>query len=179
MRLIGWQWQFSKTLAVLVVAAAEAAAQERQAAVRRIVVSIDERKLALLEDGRTVKIYDVAVGAHATPSPAGSYTVIARVAHPTWYGPHQIVPPGKTNPLGPRWIGLSRKSYGIHGTSSPRSIGKAASHGCIRMHNSDVEELFGLVAVGDPVELVAGRTDEIVAIFGAREAQAAGAVAGQ
>jgi hypothetical protein len=77
------------------------------------------------------------------------------------------VPPGKSNPLGPRWIGLSRKGYGIHGASNPRSIGRAVSHGCIRMHNSDVKELFELVAVGDPVELYAERTNEITRIFGA------------
>jgi L,D-transpeptidase ErfK/SrfK len=106
------------------------------------------------------------VGADATPSPAGDFTVIERVTHPTWYGPHKVVPPGKSNPLGPRWIGLSRKGYGIHGTSNPRSIGHAASHGCIRMNNSDVEELFGLVAVGDTVELVAEPTGEVARIFG-------------
>jgi hypothetical protein len=76
------------------------------------------------------------------------------------------VPPGKSNLLGPRWIGLSRRGYGIHGTTNPRSIGRPASHGCIRMRNSDVEELFGLVAVGDPVELYAERTDEVARIFG-------------
>jgi len=165
-----WQLKYSRTLAVLFVAAGEAMAQETRPVARRIVVSIPDRKLALVEDGRAVKIYPVAVGAAATPSPAGSFTVIARVAHPTWYGPRKVVPPSKTNPLGPRWIGLSRKGYGIHGTSNPRSIGRPASHGCIRMHNSDVEELFGLVAVGDPVELYAERTAEVARIFGVPEA---------
>jgi lipoprotein-anchoring transpeptidase ErfK/SrfK len=65
-----------------------------------------------------------------------------------------VVPPGKWNPLGTRWLGLSRKGYGIHGTNAPKSIGKAASHGCIRLRNSDIEELFDLVSVGDAVELV-------------------------
>jgi lipoprotein-anchoring transpeptidase ErfK/SrfK len=161
-----WQLKYFRALAALLVAASEALAQ------RRIVVSIPDRKLALVEDGRAVKIYPVAVGAAATPSPTGNYTVIARVAHPTWYGPGRIVPPGKSNPLGPRWIGLSRKGYGIHGTSNPRSIGRPASHGCIRMHNADVEELFGLVAVGDAVELYAERTDEVSRIFGAAAAPA-------
>jgi len=160
-----WQLRLTPAVAALVVAAGEALAQERQT-IRRIVVSIPDRKLALVEDGRVVRIYPVAVGASATPSPAGDFTVIERVSHPTWYGPHQVVPPGKSNPLGPRWIGLSRKGYGIHGTSNPRSIGHAASHGCIRMNNADVEELFGLVAVGDAVELVAERTGESSRIFG-------------
>ena len=158
--------RYLQALAVLFVAASEALAQEARPVSRRIVVSIPDRRLALVEDGRAVKIYPVAVGAVTTPSPAGSFTVIDRVTHPTWYGPHKVVPPGKSNPLGPRWIGLSRRGYGIHGTSNPRSIGRAASHGCIRMRNSDVEELFGLVSVGDAVELYAERTDELKRIFG-------------
>jgi lipoprotein-anchoring transpeptidase ErfK/SrfK len=158
------QLKILQAVAALVVAAGEAWGQEKQP--RRIVVSIPDCKLALVEDGRVVKIFPVAVGAAATPSPTGSFTVIARVVHPTWFGPHKVVPPGVRNPLGPRWIGLSRKGYGIHGTSSPRSIGRPASHGCIRMHNADVEELFSLVAVGDAVELYAERSAEVARIFG-------------
>jgi lipoprotein-anchoring transpeptidase ErfK/SrfK len=155
--------RYFRALAALLMATGEAMAQ------RRIVVSIPDRKLALVEDGRVVKIYPVAVGAAATPSPAGSYTVIERVPHPTWYGPRKVVPPGKGNPLGPRWIGLSRRGYGIHGTSQPRSIGRAASHGCIRMRNADVEELFAMIAVGDAVELSAVRSEEVAQIFGTPE----------
>ena len=80
--------------------------------------------------------------------------MIQRLPDPTWYGPGRIVPPGKSNPLGTRWLGLSRKGYGIHGTNAPKSIGKRASHGCIRMRNHDIEELFELVSVGDTVELI-------------------------
>ena len=160
------QLKYFQALTALFVAAGEALAQERRPVARRIVVSIPDRKLALVEDGRAVKIYPVAVGAAATPSPTGSFTVVERLSHPTWYGPGKVVPPGKTNPLGPRWIGLSRKGYGIHGTSNPRSIGRPASHGCIRMHNADVEELFGLVAIGDRVELYAERTGEVARILG-------------
>jgi len=165
------QLRHFRAVAALLFAAAEALAQEARPVARRIVVSIADRKLALVEDGRAVKTYPVAVGAAMTPSPSGSFTVVERVVHPTWYGPHKIVPPGKSNPLGPRWIGLSRRGYGIHGTSNPRSIGHAASHGCIRMRNTDVEELFGLVAVGDAVELVAERTDEVVRLFGGPASQ--------
>lgn len=170
--MMRWQLKYFQAVAALFVAAAEAHTQER-----RIVISIPDRKLALLEDGRVAKIFPVAVGAAATPSPTGSYTVAIRVSHPTWYGPGRIVRPGKNNPLGPRWIGLSRKGYGIHGTSNPRSIGQPASHGCIRMRNSDVEELFELVEVGDAVELHADRTDELARIFGSPAA--AGMAGGQ
>jgi lipoprotein-anchoring transpeptidase ErfK/SrfK len=179
-----WQMKYFRALAALVVAAGEALAQDR-----RIVVNIPDRELALLEDGRVVKIYPVAVGAASTPSPVGAFTIAARIPNPTWYGPHKIVPPGKTNPLGPRWIGLSRKGYGIHGTSAPNSIGHAASHGCIRMRNADVEELFGKVQIGDTVELHGERNDEVARIFGgpapalqvaaAKSPAAASAVAGQ
>jgi len=68
--------------------------------------------------------------------------------------------------VGTRWLGLSRKGYGIHGTNNPRSIGKSASHGCVRMRNLDVEDLFARVSVGDVVELHGERDAEINQIFG-------------
>jgi hypothetical protein len=64
-------------------------------------------------------------------------------------------------------MGLSLKRFGIHGTNEPRSIGRNASHGCIRMRNRDAEELFELVRVGDTVEVIGERTVELAAIFGA------------
>jgi lipoprotein-anchoring transpeptidase ErfK/SrfK len=143
-------------------------------ATRRIVVSIPDRKLALIEDGRVVKTYRVAVGAPASPSPAGEFTIAHRIAHPTYYAPGIIIPPGQANPLGTRWLGLDQRGYGIHGTNQPRSIGHRASHGCIRMRNHDMEELFELVEVGDAVELRAERTAELAEIFGGPEVSAAG-----
>jgi lipoprotein-anchoring transpeptidase ErfK/SrfK len=77
-----------------------------------------------------------------------------------------VVGPGAANPVGTRWIGLSVKGYGIHGTDNPRSIGYARSHGCIRLHNRDVEELFERVRAGDAVELVGERTPETLRLFG-------------
>jgi len=153
---------------VMLLAAAEALAQDKQgAAARRIVVSIPDRKLAVLEAGNVVKIFPTAVGAPQSPSPAGAYTIAERIVNPTWYGHGQIVPPGRNNPVGTRWIGLSVRGYGIHGTNNPASIGHNASHGCIRMRNKDVEELFAMVAVGGAVELVGERTVETERIFGA------------
>jgi len=120
---------------------------------------------ALVEDGRVVKIYPIAVGKTSTPSPRGSFHITSRVQHPTWYQPGKVVASGPQNPLGTRWMGLGYKGYGIHGTNVPLSIGKAASHGCIRMRNRDVEELFALVEVGDPVELVDEVTPELAEAF--------------
>jgi lipoprotein-anchoring transpeptidase ErfK/SrfK len=113
-----------------------------------------------------VKVFPTAVGARRTPSPSGSFRIVQRLANPTWYTKGKIVPPGSANPLGTRWLGLSAKGYGIHGTNSPSSIGNNVSHGCIRMRNRDVEQLFGMVAVGDDVELYNEHTPELDAIFG-------------
>ena len=134
--------------AILTLSAADALAEQK-----RIIVSIPDRKLLLLDGSRVVKIYDIAVGTPATPSPAGEFRIINRVPNPTWFGRGKVVGPGAQNPLGSRWLGLSAKGYGIHGTNAPASIGKAASHGCIRMRKHDIEELFDLVDVGVPVEL--------------------------
>ena len=165
---------------VVLISAAEALAQENRAqSARRIVISIPDRSLAVIESGRVVKVYPTAVGATGTPTPSGSFRIIQRVPNPTWYTRGRIVPPGKSNPLGTRWIGLSAKGYGIHGTNIPSSIGHNASHGCIRMHNRDVEELFELVAIGDAVELYRERTAELETIFGPAEAVRGGMTAGQ
>jgi lipoprotein-anchoring transpeptidase ErfK/SrfK len=153
---------------VMLMAAAEAFAQDKAAAqsARRIIVSIPDRKLAVLESGKVIRIFSTAVGAPKSPSPSGSFKIVQRLSAPTWYSKGKIVPPGKACPIGTRWLGLSVKGYGIHGTNNPSSIGHNASHGCIRMRNRDVEELFGMVSVGDDVELVAERTAETQGIFG-------------
>jgi lipoprotein-anchoring transpeptidase ErfK/SrfK len=150
------------------VAAAKAMAQEkaeRSGEVRKIVVSIPDRKLALLSGDRVVKTYDVAVGASKTRTPAGTFTIVNRLAHPAWYGQGKVVPAGPSNPLGTRWMGLSIRSLGIHGTNVARSIGKAASHGCIRMRNADIEDLFELARVGDAVEIHGERSADLARIF--------------
>ena len=63
-------------------------------------------------------------------------------------------------------MGFSVKGYGIHGTNEPKSIGKAASHGCIRMARKDLEEIYEMVSVGDLVELVGERNEETAQFFG-------------
>jgi lipoprotein-anchoring transpeptidase ErfK/SrfK len=150
--------------AILLLVSLACAAQQPQ---RQIIVSIPDRKLALLEDGDVLKVYDVAVGAVNSPSPTGDFTVVNRLENPTYYRPGVVIEPGASNPLGTRWMGLSQKGFGIHGTNQPKSIGKAASHGCIRMTQADLEELFTLVHVGDTVSIRAERDDEVAAIFSA------------
>jgi len=146
--------------------AAKGPAQALQTHERLIVVSLEDRKLALVEDGQVKKVYSVAVGKPSTPSPTGTFTVERRVMNPTYHHGGKTVLPGPHNPVGTRWMGLSIPGYGIHGTNEPNSIGKAASHGCIRMARADLEELYPLVAVGDTVELVGERNEETAQLFG-------------
>ncbi len=168
--------RLAKMTTILMFGATGALAAE--AHVRQILVSIPDRKLVLLEDGQVKRIFDVAVGKESTPSPVGSFQIASRVKNPTWYGPKGVVvPPGKSNPLGTRWMGLGYKGYGIHGTNAPNSIGKAASHGCIRMKTKEAEELFALVENGDTVELLGERTDQIAQILDAPATTTAAATA--
>ena len=134
-----------------------------------IVVSLEDRKLALVEDGQVKRVYTVAVGKPSTPSPEGTFSIQRRVKNPTYRHDGKTVLPGPGNPVGTRWMGLNTRGYGIHGTNEPRSIGKAASHGCIRMVQADLEELYELIAVGDTVELVGRRNEETAALFGNHE----------
>ena len=103
------------------------APESAKAAVRWVLVSIPDRKLALFQDGKVVRIYRVAVGKTSTPSPVGEFKIVNRVTNPTYYHKGQVIAAGKGNPAGSRWMGLSAKGYGIHGTNQPNSIGKAAS----------------------------------------------------
>ena len=133
---------------------------------RTIVVSLEDRKLALVEDGQVVKVYTVSVGKPSTPSPMGTFTIQRRVKNPVYQHEGKAIQPGPANPVGSRWMGLSVKGYGIHGTNEPKSIGKAASHGCIRMARKDLEEMYEMVHVGDSVELIGQRNEETAELFG-------------
>jgi lipoprotein-anchoring transpeptidase ErfK/SrfK len=148
-----------------VLLAVQALAQQAPAR-RTIVVSLEDRKLALVEDGQIVKVYTVAVGKPSTPSPVGTFSIARRAKNPTYSHDGSIIPPGPNNPVGSRWVGLSIRGYGIHGTNEPKTIGKAASHGCIRMARADLEELYPLVSVGDTVELIGQRNEETARLFG-------------
>lgn len=146
--------QLTCTTLCLIVGGSRLYGTDNPLPVRRIVISLAQKQLTVFEGESTLKTYQVAVGKPSTPSPVGRYTVVNRINHPTWYAHGDPVAPGPNNPLGTRWIGLSKSGYGIHGTNEPKSIGKSVSHGCIRMRNADVEELFGLVEPGLTVELL-------------------------
>ena len=156
------------TLLLAAMFASTAAAQDFRTArvARQVLVSVPDRKLAVLEGGKVIRTFPVAVGASVSPSPSGEFKVVNRIAKPTYYHPGVVIPGGAGNPIGTRWLGLNRKGYGIHGTNEPRSIGKAASHGCIRLRNRDMEQLFRMVSVGDTVLIRADHDEQVAEIFG-------------
>jgi peptidoglycan hydrolase-like protein with peptidoglycan-binding domain len=131
----------------------------------KVFVYLNEFSLYLISpEGKVLKRYPIACGSYDYPTPTGDYFVQDKQYNPAWYPPDspwakgsKPIPPGPGNPLGTRWIGLNANVVGIHGTSSPWSIGSAASHGCVRMYIPDVEELFELVNVGTPVSIYAER----------------------
>jgi len=147
------------------IPSAQPKVQEIKSATRVLVVSIPDRKLAVIQDGVVLKTFDVAVGKPSTPSPSGDLKIINKVTDPTYYHKGEVIKPGKGNPLGNRWMGLSKPGYGIHGTNVQSSVGKAESHGCFRMRKHDVEELFTLVRVGDAVHIHLERDEQVAAIF--------------
>ncbi|MDV2686568.1 L,D-transpeptidase family protein [Alkalihalophilus sp. As8PL] len=105
-----------------------------------IEVSIGSRTLTLYENGQIRKVYPIAVGRMLFDTPVGDFIIVNRQPNPG-------------GPFGTLWLSLSKKSYGIHGTNDPASIGQAVSRGCIRMYNQDVEELGSIVPNGTRVRI--------------------------
>jgi lipoprotein-anchoring transpeptidase ErfK/SrfK len=132
---------------------------------RQIIISIADRQLAVIDHGQVLKTYPIAVGARGTPSPDGDFVIINHAKDPTYRHGEKEIAPGKDNPLGTRWMGLSLKGYGIHGTNVQSSVGKAISHGCFRMRKQDVEEMYTLVQVGDTVMVRRERDAMIAKVF--------------
>lgn len=106
----------------------------------RIIVDLSDKKLHLLDGNIVRRSFPVAIGKMVTRTPVGEFTIINK----------QLNPGG---PFGAFWMGLSKPSYGIHGTNDPSSIGRAVSHGCIRMYNEDVLALQAIVPIGTRVTI--------------------------
>ena len=127
-----------------------------------IVVTRGVNTLRLYDGKELVRTFPVATGQAIYPTPAGIWHIVNKQLDPWWYPPTydswakglKPVPPGPSNPLGTRWMGLDAAGVGIHGTDAPTSIGYSASHGCIRMHVPDAEWLFEHVRVGTPVVIL-------------------------
>ncbi len=122
----------------------------------RLIIRLTEKRVYAYHDDRIIASYPVAIGKKGWETPKGNFQVTQMVRNPVWQSPWtgKIVPPGEHNPLGERWIGFVNKGknvIGFHGTKNENSLGKAASHGCIRMRNEDIKKLFDIVAIGTQV----------------------------
>jgi lipoprotein-anchoring transpeptidase ErfK/SrfK len=127
-----------------------------------IVINRSSNRLYLYDGTRRSRTFPVATGQSIYPTPRGRWHIVVKWKNPWWYPPVQDdwakglkpVPPGPSNPLGTRWMGLDAPGVGIHGTDAPGSIGYSASHGCIRMQVPDAEWLFEHVDIGTTVYIV-------------------------
>ena len=128
------------------------------APVSRVVADKTTQTLYAYDDkGTLVASYPTTVGSTATPSPSGTHTVEVKVHEPNYTytandGSKAILPPGPNNPVGSVWIGLSKPSYGIHGSPDPARISRQASAGCVRLTNWDALALLGVIQNGATVE---------------------------
>ena len=126
--------------------------------VSRVVADKTTETLYAYDDkGILVASYPTTVGSTTTPSPTGTHTVAVKVHEPNYTytadnGSKSILPPGPNNPVGSVWIGLSKPSYGIHGSPDPARISRQASAGCIRLTNWDALALLGVIQNGATVE---------------------------
>jgi len=142
---------------------------------RKLVLLRGKRQLLVLENDRELRRFPVAVGMPGWETPVGRFAVIEKRADPAWKHPGtgEVVPAGPANPLGSRWIGFLRDcngrsgfngqehlkvegcvTSGFHGTPKRGSVGRAVSHGCVRLFEENVKELYDLVQVGTVVTVV-------------------------
>jgi lipoprotein-anchoring transpeptidase ErfK/SrfK len=123
-----------------------------------IIINKAVNKLAFIRNGKMEAVYPVATGVTTTLTPEGLFTVKVKAKNP-YYRKKNIPGGAPNNPLGSRWIGFDAngtdgRTYGIHGTNNPQSIGKYITQGCVRMHNHDVETLFEKVPIGTKVLII-------------------------
>ncbi|WP_052343520.1 L,D-transpeptidase [Bacillus massiliigorillae] len=114
-----------------------------------VIVNKANNKLAFIKDGKVVEIFPVGTGKSNELTPEGLFTFIVKAKNP-YYRKKNIPGGDPRNPLGTRWLGFDAlgtdgRTYGVHGTNQPWSVGKYISNGCIRMKNSDVERLYELI----------------------------------
>ena len=119
-----------------------------------IVVDKSQNILTLKSADKILKTYRVSTGLNNS-TPVGTFKIVNKIINPPWYTAGGMIPPDSPkNILGSRWLGLSAQGYGIHGTTEPQSIGRQVTSGCVRMKNSDVEELYSIVPEGAEVVIV-------------------------
>lgn len=126
-----------------------------------VVVDRRDFDLRLYKGEQLMRTMTVAVGTSQHPTPAGRFVMTRLDKNPVWYPPDSRwaeglgpVQPGRGNPLGTRWMGISAYAIGIHGTPQPETLGSRASHGCIRLSIVNAEWLFNLVERGTAVKII-------------------------
>ncbi|PSB28704.1 hypothetical protein C7B69_09965 [filamentous cyanobacterium Phorm 46] len=122
----------------------------------RLVLRLRQRRVYVYRQNKIQASFPVAVGKGGWETPTGNFKITHMIKDPVWEHPWtgELVPAGPDNPLGSRWIGFwtdGKNVIGFHGTPNPESIGRAASHGCVRMFDKDAQALFEKVAVGTSV----------------------------
>lgn len=136
---------------------------------RGIVINLAELRMYYYpKNSNSVYIFPIGIGRSHTPTPLMQSKIIAKHKNPTWFPtddthkearelgimlPKKILP-GPQNPLGKYSIRLSQRTYLIHGTNRPDGVGIRSSGGCIRMYPADIEQLFKMVSVGTPVNII-------------------------
>jgi lipoprotein-anchoring transpeptidase ErfK/SrfK len=121
-----------------------------------LVIKLSDRRVYVYQKKKLKVSYPIAIGKAGWETPTGNYKVMHMEPDPVWEHPWtgEVILNGPKNPLGPRWIAFwtdGRNSIGFHGTPAEKSVGRAASHGCIRMFNKDIIALYAQVKVGTPV----------------------------
>lgn len=113
------------------------------------------QNILILKTGEdVVKTYTVSTGTNNS-SPVGTFKITSKLTNPTWFKSGAVVASGSPeNILGTRWMGFDLGGYGIHGTTDPQNLGKQVTAGCVRMANSDVEELYSIIPEGTEVTIV-------------------------
>lgn len=125
----------------------------------KLVLNLKERRVYAYNEDKVLMSYPVAVGKKGWETPTGNFKVIQMIKDPVWQNPWngKMVPSGPKGPIGERWIGFwtdGKNTIGFHGTPTVKSLGTAASHGCVRLRNEDVKVLFEVVTPGLPVVVV-------------------------
>lgn len=124
-----------------------------------LILKLKEKRVYVYRGDKLLKRYPVAIGKKGWETPTGEWQVMEKIKNPAWtsFKTGEVFPAGVENPLGSRWIGFwtdGKDVIGFHGTPNIKSIGTAASHGCVRMLNRDVKAMFRIVKVGTTVKVV-------------------------
>ena len=124
-----------------------------------LILKLKEKRVYVYRGDKLLKRYPVAIGKKGWETPTGEWQVMEKIKNPAWtsFKTGEVFPAGVENPLGSRWIGFwtdGKDVIGFHGTPDLKSIGTAASHGCVRMRNRDVKAMFPLIKVGTTVKVV-------------------------